>query len=453
MVAGELIFQTGLCATFVVPTKTLVVQTQSLLDILLSGVPIGIYYGEEKRPVGNGVNITTYATLQRHFATGCLPAAIRRAALVFVDEAHHAMTKLRMEVLIEGWNAPRCKLLVDLAPSLSIVRATQKYFRVMTRHKAMEARIVVLLPKDLPRAPVLPIDLLLKPGQAYHCGDFINCRHRAKSAKRAAIDGPSKTPVTSVRLKSRLIACATLAKPSLDPNDDDQIRQVLESCPDFSPSLPFGRMGFGRLFFDHPHFFGPGELLLRYLGIADGREPYFEFIAKLYPRQLGNRFIERHRRVFCTVERPCIEDFIHLAQTAAESNCNGGRPDDALFQALHTLCGGVMMTADPEALLLQLEQAESVLNLLAFLDKRSRRVVVKRLGLFGERESTLREIATEIKVSVERVRTIYLKAIHLLQKKHRIRTRFDRPMAMTCRQYPDLAPIICQFGGPDAGCR
>lgn len=36
-------------------------------------------------------------------------------------------------VLIEGWNSPRCKLLIDLAPSLSRVRATQKHFRVLTR--------------------------------------------------------------------------------------------------------------------------------------------------------------------------------------------------------------------------------------------------------------------------------------------------------------------------------
>ena len=292
-------------------------------------IPIGLYYGEKKQPVDHGVNITTYATLQRHFFSGKLPPAIRRSALIFLDEGHHAMTASRVEtihgafenkairiavtatpdynqskqlhqffpvlihelelfdafqlgllaparmwaievdadastvrfvagdyeqetlgrlmssspffkavqvfryaapninipaliacssrqqaydlwtflkkhkpqdrplprlilgdtskkerervladfegglvdtliqvgVLIEGWNSPRCKLLLDLAPSLSRVRATQKYFRVMTRDQDQEARIVVILPKYLPRQPILPIDLILKLGE------------------------------------------------------------------------------------------------------------------------------------------------------------------------------------------------------------------------------------------------------------------------------------------------
>ena len=40
------------------------------------------------------------------------------------------------------------------------MRATQKYFRVMTRHEQVEARIYVLLPRDLPGAPVLPTSIL-----------------------------------------------------------------------------------------------------------------------------------------------------------------------------------------------------------------------------------------------------------------------------------------------------
>ncbi len=616
VVAGELIFQTGLRATFVVPTKTLVVQTRTLLADLLPEIPIGTYYSAEKHPVRNGINITTYTTLQRHFSAGCLPAAIRHSALIFVDEAHHAMTPLRMEtlnqgfdpkairlaltatpdygdhrrldlffprcihqmgfwdaidqdllaptrmwvaevdadasvirvvagdyepevlgrlmssspffqavrrfryaganrdipalitcasrqqaydlsaflkrhkprsrplpamilgetpeterarvlqgfedgridtliqvgVLIEGWNAPRCKLLVDLAPTLSVVRATQKYFRVMTRHKATEARIVVILPSDIPRPPVLPIDLLLTPGQTYDCGSFINSPNHARKAKRAALDGPLKTPVQSVRLKSRLIACAELVKPSLDPRDHEQIRRVLESCPEFSPRMSFGRSGFGRLFFNHPTFVGSGELLLRFLGISGGQEAYFEFIYKLYAEKIADLLIEgekKKREVYSTLEQPCLEDFKRLARICIEPGNNGGSPDQALLEAFNALCGGALVTADAEMLMVQIEQAQNAMNLLDLLGQRSRRAIVKRLGLYGEAECTWSEIAEDLKVSVERARQIYLKAIEVLQKKHKIRSRFDPPLVMTCEEPPDFAPIVCRFALSD----
>ncbi|MBI4822177.1 MAG: hypothetical protein HY791_38315 [Deltaproteobacteria bacterium] len=66
---------------------------------------------------------------------------------------------IQVAVLIESWDAPRCKLLVDLAPSASRVRATQNINRVLTRYQDSEAQIVVLLPKDLPAMPRLPMKL------------------------------------------------------------------------------------------------------------------------------------------------------------------------------------------------------------------------------------------------------------------------------------------------------
>lgn len=178
VVAGQILCLAGLCATFVVPSKTLIKQTEAEFTNLLQGMPIGIYYSEKKQPVANGINITTYATLQSHFTKGILPQEIRQSAIVFFDEAHHAMTPLRLDtiarafapqtirvaltatpdynkdkrlgrflpglvlgetplrkrdrllsafkngqidtliqvgVLIEGWDAPHCKLLLDIA--------------------------------------------------------------------------------------------------------------------------------------------------------------------------------------------------------------------------------------------------------------------------------------------------------------------------------------------------
>lgn len=44
-------------------------------------------------------------------------------------------------MLIEGWDSAVCKILIDLSPSLSLVRSAQKYFRVLTPHAEREARI------------------------------------------------------------------------------------------------------------------------------------------------------------------------------------------------------------------------------------------------------------------------------------------------------------------------
>jgi len=91
VLAGHVIGRSSLTATVIVPTRVLVEQTCRLFSDLLPGVPVGALTGEERRVVEHGVNVTTYAMLQRLGLAG-LPPSLRRAALVFVDEAHRAMT-------------------------------------------------------------------------------------------------------------------------------------------------------------------------------------------------------------------------------------------------------------------------------------------------------------------------------------------------------------------------
>ncbi len=78
LIGAKIIEWTGLCSTFIVPTKALVFQTFKELRSQMPEVPIGLYYGEKKQPVDHGVNITTYATLQRHF----FPANYRKRSVV-----------------------------------------------------------------------------------------------------------------------------------------------------------------------------------------------------------------------------------------------------------------------------------------------------------------------------------------------------------------------------------
>jgi hypothetical protein len=135
----------------------------------------------------------------------------------------------------KAWNSPRCKLLIDLAPSLSRVRATQKYFRVLTRNGDDEARIHITIPSDLPALPVLPTELFGRSLREYVCGGLIGQEDGGQVTVPAGVFGP--TPIESVRLRLILLE-ARLEHPLLEPGDTDGVRQVLLSHPDFDPRSP-----------------------------------------------------------------------------------------------------------------------------------------------------------------------------------------------------------------------
>jgi len=606
VVAGRIIAWAGLCSTFVVPTKVLVRQTLEELRRQIPGIPIGLYYSEIKQPVSHGVNITTYATLQRHFSSGTLPEAIRTSALLFLDEAHHTITSLRMEtlqnafeakairialtatpdydhrrrlhqffpqlihetdlltafetgllaptrmwvaevdvdasvvrfvagdyeaetlgrlmssspffkavevfrysgsnlnlpalvacasrqqaydlwtylqehkpssrpmpglilgdtppkerqrlltgferghvdtliqvgVLIEGWNAPCCKLLLDLAPSLSRVRATQKYFRVMTRYKDQEARIVVILPKHLPRQPILPTDLLLKPGESYMCGDLLHPEDEHGAKTKKSIDRTTHTPIKSVKVKTRIIATAKLGRPALNPNNPDEILRVLASCPDFNSSLRLGRSGFRKLVFRHSLFVGTGDALLRYLGVPNDRKAYAAFLAGLFPSEPGDQVLEGDHGFKGEIRRSCLDDFESIRQAALEPNDNKGKPRESHMGALRALCGGLREIASPEEILLIREQIAQVFSFMKELQDRQQYTLIHRLGLFGTSESTWDEIGIELGISKERVRQIFWKAIRILAHRYRTRARDRHPMMKSVLEYPNLLEIL-----------
>jgi hypothetical protein len=607
VIGAKIIEWTGLCSTFIVPTKALVFQTFKELRSQMPEIPIGLYYGEKKQPVDHGVNITTYATLQRHFFSGKLPQAIRSSALIFLDEGHHAMTSSRVEtihkafenkairiavtatpdynqskqlhqffpvlihelelfdafelgllaparmwaievdadastvrfvagdyeqetlgrlmssspffkavqvfryaesnikipalitcssrqqaydlwtflkkhkpqerplpglilgdtskkerervlanfecgvvdtlvqvgVLIEGWNSPRCKLLLDLAPSLSRVRATQKYFRVMTRYQEKEARIVVILPKYLPRQPILPIDLILKLGENYFCGDLINSSHKNAANTRKSVDITAKSPIRSVKIKTRVIASASLIKPNLDPDNLNQIRQVLASCPAFSLSLTFGSLGFRRLFFNHPLFVGTGSTLLRYLGIPNGQSEYFSLMAKLFPEELGSLILVRNGGTGHEKADGCLQDFQYIKQAALAPN-NRGKPREPFTSTLNALCGGCREIASAEEVLMIQEQIRQIYKFLPELDHRQQQIVIHRLGLFGTSECTWNELSLIFNISRERVRQIFKAATRKLAIKYFNRIRDRRPITKAVFEYPDLSEILVQ---------
>lgn len=446
VIAAVIAARLGVQAAFVVPTRALIHQTRRELRRHAPNVPVGVFFGEEKRAVARGLNLTTFATLVQHERSWCAP--LERARLVFVDEAHHALTEsryralqeafpadavrvaltatpdrderrrldaifphriARMElrdalgsgllaparvevaevdidgstvelvageyrpdqlaallshapvlhaawrlrvrpdlrdvpcmmacisrqqaddlvryldarraegerpaalilgetpaaererilaafesgeldtivqvgVLIEGWTSARCKLLIDLAPGRSWTRATQKYFRALTRAGDAVAHLVVIVPRGLRRPPVLPFDLLLDPGEVYEAGSVID----SPNGPRTPVDGRAAA-IRGVRLVERVVVAAPLGLPRLNPARLADVRAVLESSVAFNPDRLPTWPAMEALYLQHPLFSGTGRMLLALAGVT--RASYHRWLCELYPLQMADRLL------------------------------------------------------------------------------------------------------------------------------------------------------------------
>lgn len=573
VIAAHLIGRSGLMAAVIVPTRALVMQTVRELRTHAPNAPVGVFFGEQKEIVADGVNVLTYAMLQRGWERGILPPAIRGAALVFADEAHHAMTEARRDilrtafdprairlaltatpdygpdrqlrhhfpdliheidlaealalellaparvwvaevdadasvvrfiagdyeadtlgrlmstapflravevfrylpqnadipalvscasrqqaydlwrflqahrpkdrpapalilgdtpgdererllgkfersrldtliqvgVLIEGWSSPRCKLLIDLAPSASRVRATQKYFRVMTRHGAAEARLYVLLPKALPSLPVLPMDLFGQLGE-YECGEVVG---GPGGGERPLVPHP-RTPVAGVQLKQRVLLSGILEKPGLDPTCTEDVRGVLESCAELDVRRPCGPRQFRWLWFNHALFKGRGDFLLRWVGVERTNEVYYSWLGRLYPTlldELANAFLGTGM----PTDRWCEDDVTRLTRQL-ESVVAGGPGDWRARDALHVLTGGLGdLEPNPETRLLAQDEAALAVALFQRLRQKERQVLLMSFGLENEESLSFSEIAASYEVTGTRVAQIAAKGLRKLR--------------------------------------
>jgi hypothetical protein len=145
VVAGHIIDRTRLTATFIVPTRALVDQTTRELARQVPGVAIGSYCGERKLVVGHGINVVTYAMLQIHAAD--LPVEIRSSALVFVDEAHHAMTAARTALLTDAFDPLAIRVALTATPDYDDERRLARYFPDLI-HEIVGRHLTSLVPYD-----------------------------------------------------------------------------------------------------------------------------------------------------------------------------------------------------------------------------------------------------------------------------------------------------------------
>ncbi|MDO8583735.1 MAG: sigma factor-like helix-turn-helix DNA-binding protein [bacterium] len=352
-------------------------------------------YLRDERPVGHPAPELIVSETRRE----------RRNDILEKFEAGKIDTLINVGVLIEGWNAPRCKVLIDLAPSLSHVRAMQKFFRPMTKWEGREARIYLLVPKNLPQIPVLPMDLFGWPTETYEAGALIAASNRGsvppgtvQPLKRSA-----PTAIEKVELVSRIRIAARFERPKLDPHSLEQIRSVLESNLEFNPEEGIsGIQRFKWLFFNHALFSGRGEQLLRFVGIPLMGPKYLTLMAHLYPEGVGSRLLSGDK--LDLEDGSCYADLQYLEQRLKDRDTEMCFSYDGFTQGWEALAGPFAREPedDPEEAFTRKESVEVVRRVLATLSLREEKVLRLRYGI-GEKEQPQKEIAKLFECSGARI--------------------------------------------------
>ena len=340
-----------------------------------------------------------------------------RARILDGFETGHVDTLIQIGVLLEGWSSPRCKLLLDLAPTLSRVRATQKYFRVMTKREGAEARIYILLPKDLPEMPILPMELFGRSCREYECGELIG-RTALPRPPRPPLDSSLGSPIQGVALRKRIVLSARLEAPKLAANDLAGLRAVLRSSRGFDPERPCNLHGFRAARFEHPLFSGRGESLLRWLGVAQTIAGYASLIARAFPGTAPSHLLIDPAE---SSDLPsCREDARHLLRALPrDPGSKQRRRDDAFAEGWRALTGHHDLVPLPpqtplDRLLLR-EEADQIAWIIGQLCMREQLFLSASLGLFDQPARCLEDLAEDHEISRARVGQIVAGAARKLR--------------------------------------
>lgn len=231
-------------------------------------------------------------TSEPRLITDETPGHIRDDILEKFD-AGEIDTIIQVRILNRGWNAKRCKLMIDMAPSFSQVEAKQKYFRVMTKFGDEEAYIYVLLPVNLPRLPLFPGDVL---GDAVtmHMPTSVWLEIQKKRLRQKREDeNPGRKRITKVEVESEAyVDDGEPQRPLM--NCPDLVREIIMTrVPDPLRRIPMSR-AFARLEFVHPFFVGTGEKLMWWCGsIRPGTKAYVRWMYRLFPGPGAYRHLRR----------------------------------------------------------------------------------------------------------------------------------------------------------------
>lgn len=324
-------------------------------------------------------------------------------------------TIINVGVLVLGWNSPRCKLLIDLAPSSSWVRATQKFFRPLTKCDDREAAIYMLLPKGLPELPVIPMDLFEWNMPEFEQGVLIASKQKREQDKRQpGIKRTAHSPIEKVTLRSRIVFEGLFERPKLDPGSHEQIRAVLESNPQIKRNKIPHYSEFRWLVFRHPLYKGRGMNLLRYCGVQMSRFDYALFMARFFPEGASDLYADRNYNLAASIRidtGSCYDD-LHRMRSELRKGRRGEDFEQGWLALGDSLRGGCESAED---ICIRWSILPKVVRkVLGTLTPREERVIEMRFGI-GCEEHTLEEAAQEFEVIRERIRQIEVNGLRKLR--------------------------------------
>ncbi|MCR4256826.1 MAG: DEAD/DEAH box helicase family protein [Candidatus Uhrbacteria bacterium] len=348
-------------------------------------------------------------------------------------------TLITVGVLIEGWSSPRCKLLIDLAPGLSQVRAAQKYTRPMTKDGDNVARIIVLVPDGLREFPVLPLDVFgpgleealgEDPFAAFKPGERENSTPREASPwERLRSSGIG---VRSVSVRLRLIEDAIVDRVNVRKGVQ-AVRALIYQYYFKRPDLSFAEYGrFLRTRFRIEGVTIQGRQLLRFLGFRSSPDGYRRFLLKYYPKAIADGILslkgfEGDTRVTSSRNRLTIamrgvglsipERFDPTQEQYADQSWlheheqPSGALEEVPSEGVWPFLRMSAETRSPEEILLKRSWDEELGRLLGTLTPMEVRVIRWRFGLDGEEELTLRQIGDKYNLGPARIHQIQENAL------------------------------------------
>jgi len=238
-------------------------------------------------------------------------------------------TLIVVKLLLQGWDSPRCKLLVDIAPSASPVTAGQKFCRPLTKNGVddeTQAYIYSLVPSNLLSNPISPGDVFSVEDMPLPPGVVINgSKKREKTDKEVKIPKTLELEGVKVRSVSSLLEQGTsrfLTPEKLE--DRDILSEIIKSACVDPDSNKFDenklmnvisyKKSFDRTIFRSKYFVGYGRQITRILKLHDDVS-FSTKMQETFPEEIGSFLLRKDNKREKTREMLSVSDDVRILET------------------------------------------------------------------------------------------------------------------------------------------
>lgn len=387
-------------------------------------------------------------------------------------------TLIVVGMLLEGFDMPNCRLLIDLSPSCSLVRTKQKYTRVMTKVGNEVGHIVSLLPTDLPRHPYLPRDIFGPSVEEAVEADERTPKNGNGQPRRRPLwerlqDAGIEAGPIEISL-DRLSGVSTPHPLRLNRYDRPAVRRIVRRSGFRLDKVAWRqKSAFFRWKFEVEERLVSGAEFLQALGLSGNMNGLRRFVDDYYP-SLG-----ADRRLFCRntlkqVEEPPeilgewppkkAEEQIPIILTRAEIRLSSvdellmgpAPPSHPEPWRMRDFSHGMLAVGMRERMT-PFDQInvnfweEEVLRLLNTLTPMEARILRWRFGLGGEDELTLRAIGDKYNLSPERIRGLQNEALSKVRKQIRGYSEDEFQLSAALSSLPKTQEELLEGLRPEEG--